>query len=444
MNARSVESRTVWILLWCVVVLLPGPTEAQPTQEYFGPAFYGPEADLRAYVDEAVSRHPSVLEAQARYRGALQTVPQANALPDPMFTFTQAIRSVETRVGPQFNTFMYTQAFPWFGTLELRERVAVQAAVAQYHLVVAVQRDVIARVKQAYYDLAYVDAALLVTEQEQSLLEHYERLAQTRFATGQGLQQGVIRLQAEITRVVNRLDMLRQQRATLAARLNTLRDRAPETPVPMATSPQLPAVELDLEGLYELGDRHRPELHAGAALIERSERSVALARNASRPNFTVGVGYQNVLGRRDPAGRLMPPPDNGKNPLAVSLGLTIPLWAGKNRASVEQASEELVAQRHGYAEARNTMEFDVRDAVIRLQTLRGQIDLFEQVLIPQTEETLRATEAAYETAQLGVLDLLDSERMRLDVQLMTARYAADFLVTLAELERTIGTTVPVE
>ena len=63
------------------------------------------------------------------------------------------------------------------------------------------------------------------------------------------------------------------------------------------------------------------------------------------------------------------------------------------------------------------MEFDVRDAVIRLQTLRDQIDLFEQVLIPQTEETLRATEAAYETAQLGVLDLLDSERMQLDVRL---------------------------
>jgi outer membrane protein TolC len=337
---------------------------------------------------------------------------------------------------------MYTQAFPWFGTLGLRERVAVQAAVAQYHGYVAAQRDVIVDVKQAYYDLAYVDTALAVTEQEQSLLEHYEQLAQTRFATGQGLQQGVIRLQAEITQVINRLEMLRQQRATLAARLNTLRDRAPETPVPTVAPAARPPVDLDLEALYELGDRYRPELHAGTALIERSERSVALARNASRPNFTVGVGYQNVLGRRDPAGRLMPPPDNGKNPLTVSLGLTIPLWAAKNRASLEQAGEELVAQRHGYAAARNTMEFDVRDAVIRLQTLGDQIALFEQVLIPQTEETLRATEAAYETAQLGVLDLLDSEQMQLDVRLVTARYAADYLAALADLERAIGTTVP--
>ena len=432
------------MLVLCVLALVPPRAAAQPTEEEARPAFYGPEADLRAYVDDALSRHPGVIQALARYRGSLQTVPQAKALSDPMVTFTKAIRSVETRVGPQLNTFMLTQAFPWFGTLGLRERVAVQAAVAQYHQYVAAQREVIASVKQAYYELAYVDAALAVTEQEQSLLEHYEQLARSRYATGQGLQQGVIRLQAEITRVVNRLVMLRQQRATLAARLNTLCDRAPETPIPPVAAPTLPAVAVDLDTLYTLGDRYRPELHASSALIERSERAVALARNTSRPNFTVGMGYQIIGGRGDPAGRLMPPPDNGKNSLAVSLGLTIPLWTGKYRAAVEQAGEELEAQRQGYAATRNTMEFDVRDAVTRLQTLRDQMDLLDQVLIPQADATLQATETAYETAQLGVLDLLDGERMRLDVRLMRARYGVDYLVTLARLERAIGTTVPLE
>ena len=109
---------------------------------------------------------------------------------------------------------------------------------------------------------------------------------------------------------------------------------------------------------------------------------------------------------------------------------------------MEQASEDLLAEREGYARDRNDMEFAVRDAVIRLQTLRSQIDLFEQVLIPQTEETLAATEAAYETGQLGVLDLLDSERMRLDVLLINSRYQADYLVALAQLERAVGAAVP--
>ena len=52
------------------------------------------------------------------------------ALPDPMVTFTQAIRSVETRVGPQDNAVMLSQAFPWFGKLDLKGQMAVKAAAA--------------------------------------------------------------------------------------------------------------------------------------------------------------------------------------------------------------------------------------------------------------------------------------------------------------------------
>ncbi len=438
---KSVRLLTTLILLsgWLVEA---GPVWAQPADVTVHPAFYAGDAQLRAYIDEALSRNPVIREAAARYRAALQLVPQVSALPDPLVTFTQALRSLETRVGPQRQTVMLSQAFPWFGTLALREQVAVQSAAAQYHQYVAHQREVIADVKQAFYNLAYVDVALAITEEEQSLLEHYEQLAQTRFATGQGLQQGVIRLQAEITQVVNRLDLLEQQRVTLAARVNTLRDQPPERLVPHVAELTLPPVALDLERLYTIGDRHRPELQAGTALIERSERAIALAQKAFWPSFTVGVGYQSIGGRADPAGRLAPPPDNGKNPLTLSVGVTVPLWRSKYRAGVEHANQELFAQRESYIRTRNNMEFSVRDAAIRLQTLRDQIDLFEQVLIPQAEETVRATEAAYETAQLGVLDLLDSERMRLDVRLIVTRYYADYLVALAQLERAIGTVAP--
>ena len=119
------------------------------------------------------------------------------ALPDPVVTFTQALRSVETRVGPQLNSVTLTQAFPWFGTLDLRGRVALQQAAALSHLHAADQREVIARVKEAYYELGYTDAALRLAGEERSLLEHYETLASARYAAGQGLQQAVIRLQAE-------------------------------------------------------------------------------------------------------------------------------------------------------------------------------------------------------------------------------------------------------
>jgi len=404
--------------------------------------FYAQEAPLRDYIEEALKRNPSIQEVLARYRAAVQRVPQVTALPDPLFGFSQALRSAETRVGPQRNGFVLSQAFPWFGTLGLRGKVATQEAAAWDQLYLARQREVISRVKKAFYDLGYVDTALQITDEDRLLLEHYEGLSQTRYATGQGLQQAVIKIQAEITKVINRLELLNQQRVSQAANLNTLMDRRPEEHLPAVARLTLQRVTLDLEALYELGEQNRQELKAAMALIERSERSIDLAKKDFWPDFMVSAGFVNVGDRDDPAGVAQPPPDNGKNAFSLAVGINIPIWRDKYDAGVQQAAEELTAQRSNYANVRNEMEFSIRDQVIRLETLQDQVDLFENVLIPQAEEVLRSTEAAYETGQLGVLDLLDSERVLLDVRLINARYYSDYLIALTSLERAVGTKFP--
>lgn len=401
--------------------------------------FYAPDPALRGYVEQALVANPAVQEALSRYRALLQRVPQLTSLPDPMLSVNQSIRRPETRVGSQLNTVMLSQSFPWFGKLDLRGKLAVQEAVAGWERYAARQRQVVADVKRAYHNLAFTDEAIRISEEERSLLQHYEQLAQTRYATGQGLQQAVIKIQAEITRVVNRLQILEQQRETLVARLNNLRSRPPAEPVPPVARPgPLPPVKLDLEALYELGSTNRQELLASEALIERNERAVELARKSGYPDLTIGASYGNILGR-DVLGA---PADNGKDTLGVSVGINLPIWRGKYRAEVQQAAEQLTAERQNRETIWNDVQFAIRDQAVRLETLREQVGLFQNVLIPQSEEALRSTEAAYQTGQLGVLDLLDSERTLLQVRLGNVRQIADYLVALTDLERAIGTRFP--
>ena len=172
-----------------IVALLAAPSVfAQPPAGRSGqpspPDYYAAEPALGGYVSRALEANPALKAAEHRYRAALEQVPQATALPDPMVTFTQAIRSVETRVGPQDNAVMLSQAFPWFGKLDLKGRMATQAAAAASEAYAAAQRDVIAQVKAAYYGLGYADAAVAVAEEERSLLAHYERLAEDRYRAG--------------------------------------------------------------------------------------------------------------------------------------------------------------------------------------------------------------------------------------------------------------------
>ncbi|MEE8583457.1 MAG: TolC family protein [Acidobacteriota bacterium] len=406
------------------------------------PEFFSGDRQLEGFVRQALDRNPSLSQALAHYRSALQRVPQVTSLPDPMLSFTQFVRSVETRVGPQLNSYSLSQKFPWFGKLHVQGQAALKEAAALYQEYQARRREVIGQVKATFYDLAYVDRAAQITRQEQALLEQYEALAQARYASGQGLQQAVIKIQAEITKIMNRLLVLNRQRESLSARLNTLADRPPETSVPPIPWVALPQVSLDLQGLYGLGERHRQELKAAMARVEASEKKVELAGKSFWPDITLSAGFVNVGERGDPAGLLLPPPDNGKNAYSFSIGINLPIRRKKYRAEVAEATERLIARRKGYLDVRNEMEFSIRDQVIRLQTLRGQIDLFDRVLIPQAEEALRSTESAYQTGQAAALDLLDSERVLLEVRLIKARYRADFLQSLAALERAVGTRFP--
>ena len=406
------------------------------------PASYAPEPELRRCLETAVADNPALLATRARYEAERQRIAQVTALPDPTLNVSQALRRVETRVGSQTGGVTVTQSLPWFGTRELRGRVALSEADAQLRLHQAAEREVVARIKRTFYDLAYLDAALRLAEEERSLLGHYETLARARYSTGQGLQQAVIRLQAELTRITDRERQLEGQRQTLAASLNTLCGRPPKTAISPVPSIERPEVNLAREHLLDLGERNRQEILAAAALVEAGEQAVELAGMSFRPRLTASLALMNVAGR-DPRDALGPlPPDEGKNSLSVSLGVSLPVWKESYRAGVEEAGHRLTAQRRRLEEARDSMENAVEQALIRIATLQEQIALLDRVLIPQSEESLRATEAAYQTGQVGVLELLDGERVQLDVRRMRARYLSDFLIALADLERGIGVPLP--
>ena len=124
--------------------------------------------------------------------------------------------------------------------------------------------------------------------------------------------------------------MLREQRASLAAHLNTLLDAPPEAAVPPihpAAPPVALASSLDVGALYALGEVNRPEVKAADARVERDERAVALAKKNYWPDIVLSAGFVNVGRRHDAAGVASPPPDNGKNALTVSVGVSVPIGA---------------------------------------------------------------------------------------------------------------------
>lgn len=407
--------------------------------------FYSSNDELLSrYVDAAIYANPAIWESEHRWRAALQRIPQVSSLPDPMFAITQFIRSPETRVGAQETMLSISQKFPWFGKLDARGEMVLRDALAAAELFQVQIREIVASVKRAYYDLAYLDEALRITREDRGLLEHFEEIAATRYATGRGIQQAVIKIQAEITRDEDRLYLLNRQRETVAANLNTLMDRPPHDPIPTLAGLSTHPVEFNLEQLYAAGRSNRHELKAAQYMVEKGDQAIRLAKKEYFPDFKVGLNYIFVDKRDDRMGKLNPPEDDGRDILGIMLGFNIPLWEGKNMSRVRGATETRLASERNYDKIENKVEFSIRDGVLRADTALDQLALYEKVLIPQAEQALDSTESAYATGKLKALDLIDSERFLLSVRLAHAKLKTDYMKALADIERAIGKTFPAE
>ncbi len=396
-----------------------------------------PEA-LRLLAAEVLERNPGLAALRAEAARAAQVAPQVKALPDPVAGLTAYLLTPETRVGPQYATATLSQRFPWFGKLPTRERAALAAAAAAAARVEARRLELVTQVRTLAMELAFLDAWEREVRADRSILGHYEELARARYAAGVGLSQAVVKIQAEITRDDTRLVEIATRRATLVARINGLRDRPEHTPVPSFELPAPGVPPPVVAALRRAALERRPELAAEDAEIARAEALIELARLEYKPDVTAGLRYTLVGSRDDRAARISRPEEDGKDVLGLFASINLPIRKEKLAAGVEEA-----VQRRLTAEARRRdvvagIEADLGDLVQRIRLETERLRLFRDVLIRQAEESLRSAEAAYAAGRLAALDLLDAERVLLDVRTAAARSQADLAVAIARLEGVVG------
>jgi outer membrane protein TolC len=393
---------------------------------------------VRELVRESLARNPTVATAAAVARASLQQAPQAKALPDPVVGVTGYLSSPETRVGPQRLMATLSQRLPWSGKRSLREQAALRQAHALVADVGARRLDLVTEVRRLSYEIAYLDASRRVVETDRDTLIHYEQLARARYASGVGIEQSVIKLHAEITKDDNRLLDIAARRATLVAALNALRDRPQGTLVAEIALPHATKVAPPLAVLRARALDARPELDAAQADVARADALVELARKDYKPDFTVGVTYGLVTGRTDLGAGLLLPPDNGKDVFGISLSLNLPIKHGRLDASLEAAAERRLAAVERKRDVRTVIDRALGELVERLRLSGEQVRLFERVLLIQAEQSLRSAESGYAAGNLNSLDLLDAERVLLEVRTGTERARADHAVALVRLEGVIG------
>lgn len=375
---------------------------------------------LQDYLQQGQSANPDLQAYAARYDAARERIPQASSLPDPTLQISHFVEFGQNNTGPRKNSLMISQRLPWFGQIDGRERAASAEAEAVHYAFQARQLLLARTIGLAFYDYAYTDKAIELTSKNLALLEELNPQVEERVRTGGDLNE-LLRLQVEISKLRDQLASLREQRPRQSAQLSTLLALPAATQLPWPdwtpTFESAAATELDLPSLLTSVEAHNPELLMLERIINNSRARTELARLEGRPNFSVGLNYTQI------DRSIMADPN--KNPWGLTLAIDLPIWNKRISAVGREAQANQRAAESDLANRRRQLRGSVYESAVALRDAQRRVILYHDELLPLAQQALDITRSSYEGGRATLLEMIDSERSLLDLELQVWRAQAD-------------------
>lgn len=371
-------------------------------------------------LDLLAHRHPALSEAHSKTEAAQSRADFADVLPDPTFSVGRFIEPVQTRTGPQETVFKISQKLPWFGVRDSQSRVADATVESQAGFENLLGMALTRELADVFYEYAFLGKSIKLTEENHRLLRDLEPIVETKVAAGDSLN-ALLRLKVESGKLSDQLKSLQAKRIKLSSQLNALLYEPGEIlrPWPKWTVPE--KINYRSTNLVNQLEELNPTI-----LTQESRITVAKAREQlvaleSSPTFSVGVKYIQL---GDP--EVNPStPDAGEDPWSIEAAIHIPLWRGAERARKEKSLRLRQAEESRKEDLLSKVTAELQGRIALHQDALRKLRLYDDELMELARQAVENSRAGYENGDTTVLELIDSERSLLALEIEFWRAAAD-------------------
>jgi outer membrane protein TolC len=197
----------------------------------------------------------------------------------------------------------------------------------------------------------------------------------------------------------------------------------------------LPTPTPEIDTLLATLFHHNPELLGSRVGVDLAEKTIKRARLNYLPDFSISgnrifTGTNPMLDTDDP--------ENGKDPLLVTVGLSLPIHFRKYKsleqsARIGQRSAELIVR-----DKENHLRSQLELVLFELEDATRKIRLYKEALIPRAEQSLLASEKAYVGGRVDFLTLMEAQRALLNYQLSYQKALAEQANYRAQLRALLG------
>ena len=387
---------------------------------------------LQQLIDQALENNPEIKAMQRRFDAMRARIPQAKALDEPMLSigYMGNITPFQVQKGDPSSsrTIEISQDLPFPGKRALRGKVASSAADAEWWAFEQTRRNVVAEVKDAYFDLYYLTKAVQIVSKTKTLLEQFTKIAEVRYSVGKGIQQDVLKAQVEFSKLIEQETMLGQRKQIAEARLNSLLYREPESPLGVPAELKPRDFPYGLGQLNETAIANYPDLKAQRRKIEGAQYAIQLAKKEFYPDFSIGFTYANRPAMPEMYG--------------VNIGIKLPVYyAQKQRPALTEANASFEAEKRSLENTTTLLMFKIRDKYLAVTTAKRLLSLYSTTIVPQSSLSLESAIAGYEVGRIDFLTLLDNLVTLLNYELSYYEQLSNEERGVAALEPLVGVTL---
>ncbi|MCF7916772.1 MAG: TolC family protein [Candidatus Omnitrophica bacterium] len=385
-------------------------------------------------VQEALDNNPNLKSLEKRWQAKKARILSEKTLPQPEFGFGYYGESIQTKVGPMEKKFSVKQPIPFPTKLSTRGKIAKKEAEIYYAKYILAVRGVIEQLKLQFYDYYFVQQSRLILKAEKLILEGVRETIKSKYETLNAPQQDLVKIDVEIAKIEDRILQLKRQENLLRAQINKTLNRSQKKELNLPLGYELKVKELLVSKKELLEKAYQASPHLLVDILKRAkqEEKFSLAKQGYLPDFSIMADYIEIGDETTNLAK------DGRDAWMVGVGIKIPLWFWKINSEVKSEKLNLEAEKYQVLDKENFLEFKIEDLWFKLKTEEQLIDLYENVIVPESQHNFSVSRTGYESRALDFLSFLDAERNLISIKIAALKQRVDYLNTIAQLEYIIG------
>ncbi|OGT09861.1 MAG: hypothetical protein A2X77_04640 [Gammaproteobacteria bacterium GWE2_42_36] len=374
---------------------------------------------LTTAIHEAISREPTLQQAQASADALTQEAVANGQLPDPKLTLGVANVPTDdftlTHDDMTMTEIGVSQYFPAGHALSDKSKQTQALSFAAEQRQREMTLTLIQQVSNTWLELYYAVQAKDSIQKQQQLLKSIVHATEAQYATEKTSQQIVLQTQLESSELEDKQFQLQQQIESLRAILSRwIGDEAMRplgTEIPEFSTPSL--IELK-KGLLT-----HPLLTGDNDRIEAARQEMAWNKEQYKPGFDVGVGYGARQGS----------PSHGMRRsdfVSAEVTMDLPVFTRNRQDKRLKASEDkLVAAELNRQIHYRDLSAQLSEQYALWQKLNQRALLYKKSIIPKAAQNAKAALLAYQSAAGDFINVIQANRLILDLRLAQLRIQVD-------------------